>query len=94
MTIDEKIQYALARAQGAKLFAQDSKETARWKKTVEELRADSIGNYTVHDILNAEINLEPLICLACGSHEVTFHQYIGDAYCANCGKWQLEIKGE
>jgi hypothetical protein len=47
--------------------------------------------YTVHDVIKAEHNLEPIVCLYCGSNEVTFHQYVcnGDAYCADCGKWQL-----
>ena len=46
--------------------------------------------YTVKDVLAAGFNLEPLHCLFCGSREVVFHQYISDAYCENCGKWQLE----
>lgn len=46
--------------------------------------------YTVHDIINAECNLEPLVCLYCGSHEVVFQQYVGDASCQECGIWQLE----
>jgi len=46
--------------------------------------------YTIHDILNAGYNLEPLTCLFCGSHEVTFLQYVGDASCGDCGRWQLE----
>lgn len=46
--------------------------------------------FTVHDVISAECNLEPLICLFCGYDEVTFFQYVGDAYCANCGRWQME----
>ena len=46
--------------------------------------------YTIHDILIAECTLEPLVCLHCGSLEVTFHQYLSDAYCGDCGRWQLE----
>lgn len=47
--------------------------------------------YTVQDVINAEINLEPLRCIHCGHvGEVTFHQYLGDGYCAMCGRWQLE----
>ncbi len=46
--------------------------------------------YSVQDVINAEINLEPLVCVHCGSHEVTYHQYIGDAHCSECGEWQLE----
>ena len=46
--------------------------------------------FTVYDILSAEVNLEPLICLHCGSIEVIFDQYVSDAYCQGCGKWQLD----
>lgn len=46
--------------------------------------------FTVHDVLNAECNLEPLVCLYCGSYEVVFQQYVGDAYCQDCGSWQLD----
>jgi hypothetical protein len=46
------------------------------------------GPFTVVDIYEAEFNLEPLICTFCGSQEVTFYQYIGDAHCAECGEWQ------
>ena len=46
--------------------------------------------YTIHDVLDAGYNLTPLVCLDCGSHEVTYLQYVGDAQCAECGKWQLE----
>jgi len=45
--------------------------------------------YTVEDVIQAECNLEPLKCKHCGSLEVVYHQYIGDAYCMSCGKWQL-----
>ena len=45
--------------------------------------------YDVQDVINAEINLEPLKCRFCGSLEVSFFQYIGDASCAECGEWQL-----
>ena len=46
--------------------------------------------YNVQDVINAECTLEPLKCRFCGSFEVTFVQYLGDAQCAECGKWQLE----
>lgn len=49
--------------------------------------------FDVQEVINAECNLEPLKCRFCRSLEVTFHQYIGDAYCAECGKWQLEKGG-
>ena len=45
--------------------------------------------YDVQDIIDREYNLEPLECRYCHSLEVTFDQYIKDAYCAECGKWQL-----
>ena len=44
--------------------------------------------YTIKDVQEAECNLEPLNCLHCDSTEVTYHQYIGDAYCSDCGEWQ------
>lgn len=46
--------------------------------------------YTVFDVLIAEYNLEPLECIFCDSHETSFHQDVCDAYCASCGKWQIE----
>jgi transcription elongation factor Elf1 len=47
--------------------------------------------YTVHDVIKAGYTLEPLKCIHCGHiGEVTFNQYIGDASCGMCGKWQLE----
>lgn len=45
--------------------------------------------FDVQDVIDAECNLEPIECRYCESIEVTFHQYIGDGYCENCGKWQL-----
>ena len=27
-------------------------------------------------------------CVYCESSEVTYHQYIGDGYCSDCGEWQ------
>ncbi len=46
--------------------------------------------YDVQDIINAGYTLKPLVCRFCKSTEVDFHQYIGDAFCSMCGKWQLE----
>ena len=46
--------------------------------------------YTTQDVINAECNLNPIECYYCKSLEVTFHQYIGDGYCAECGEWQNE----
>ncbi|AXK43999.1 hypothetical protein DVR09_16225 (plasmid) [Erythrobacter aureus] len=46
---------------------------------------------TVHTVLAAGCNLEPIECIHCGDDEnVTFNQGIGDAHCATCGEWQLE----
>ena len=45
--------------------------------------------YDVQDILDRGYNLQPLRCRYCGSLEVDFNFGIGDAYCSNCGKWQL-----
>jgi len=46
--------------------------------------------FDVQDIIDAEYNLEPLKCRFCNSLNVAFNQYIGDAYCEECGRWQLE----
>ena len=47
-------------------------------------------NYTLTDIINSEITLEPVICIHCKAvGEVTFLQYVGDGQCGVCGKWQL-----
>jgi len=46
--------------------------------------------YHVEDVITAQCNLEPLTCKLCESTEVTYHQYIGDAHCADCDRWQLE----
>ena len=46
--------------------------------------------FDVHDVIKAEITLEPMRCLYCDTvGEVTYYDYMGDAYCAVCGKWQL-----
>ena len=42
------------------------------------------------DVINSELNLIPLHCYYCGSKEVTFLQYVGDAHCSTCGKWQTQ----
>lgn len=48
--------------------------------------------YTVTDIIKAGYTLKPLRCVFCRSLEVTYFQYIGDAHCAACGAWQLELE--
>ena len=44
----------------------------------------------VQDVIDIGYNLEPITCRNCGSKEVTFFQYIGDAHCEKCGEWQLD----
>lgn len=46
--------------------------------------------YDVQDVIDAEYTLEPLACRLCGSLEVVFLQYVGDAVCQECGEWQLD----
>ena len=46
--------------------------------------------YYVEDIIKVGYTLEPLYCKFCGRPTVIFDQYIGDGYCENCGRWQLE----
>ena len=46
--------------------------------------------YHVEDVISAGYTLEPLECKFCGSRHVIFDQYIGDAYCEECGRWQTE----
>jgi ribosomal protein S27E len=46
--------------------------------------------YTTQEVINSGINLNPIKCNQCGSIEVTYHQYIGDACCSDCGEWQTE----
>lgn len=46
--------------------------------------------YTVEEVLAAGYMLEPMECKFCGSLEVVFLQYIGDAYCEECGVWQTD----
>ena len=46
--------------------------------------------YTVKDIQECGYTLEPLYCIYCGSQEVTYHQYIGDGCCEECGDWQSD----
>ncbi len=48
-------------------------------------------NYDVQDVIDAEITLEPMKCRHCGVvGETTYYDRHGDAYCAACGKWQLQ----
>ena len=46
--------------------------------------------YTIKQIKQAECNLEPLKCPACGKHENTvYNQYGQFASCMDCGKeWE------
>ena len=46
--------------------------------------------YDVQDVIDRGYSLEPLKCRYCGKvGETTYYQYMGDAHCAVCGKWQL-----
>ncbi|KKK78797.1 hypothetical protein LCGC14_2839980, partial [marine sediment metagenome] len=51
---------------------------------------ESVKTYSVEEVIAAEYTLEPMKCKYCESLEVTFLQYIGDAHCAECGRWQLD----
>ena len=42
MTIDEKIQYAYLRSQGAALFGKDKEEALRWLKAMKELEKEKM----------------------------------------------------
>jgi hypothetical protein len=46
--------------------------------------------YTTQDVINSGCNLTPIECYYCKSLEVTFHQYIGDGHCGECGEYQNE----
>jgi ribosomal protein S27E len=46
--------------------------------------------FSVSEVREAECTLEPMKCIYCESLEVTFNQYVNDAYCAECGEWQSE----
>ena len=50
--------------------------------------------FDIQDVIDAGCNLAPIVCRYCGSYEVTFLQYVGDAQCGNCGEWQLEPEQE
>ena len=49
-----------------------------------------VKTYSVEEVIAAESTLEPMECKFCGSLEVIFLQYVGDAYCEECGRWQLD----
>lgn len=50
-------------------------------------------SYIVQDVQRAGFTLEPMRCVHCGKvGETQYHQYISDAYCSLCGKWQLSDK--
>ena len=58
---------------------------------IEKVEGKMESYFDVQDIIDAEHNLKPIVCRKCGSTEVTFNQLIGDAFCENCGSWQLEL---
>lgn len=37
----------------------------------------------------AGCNLEPMRCIYCGSHEISYNQGLRDAQCGDCGLWQI-----
>jgi len=51
---------------------------------------ESVKTYSVEEVIAAEYTLEPMKCKYCGSLEVVFLQYVGDAHCDECGTWQLD----
>ena len=52
-------------------------------------------SYDIQDVIDAGYTLEPLKCRFCGSeHDVTYNQYVNDALCEVCGKWQIEDSNE
>ena len=52
-------------------------------------------SYDVQDVIDAGYTLEPLKCRFCASeHDVTYNQYVNDALCEVCGKWQIEDSNE
>ncbi len=58
---------------------------------VENPRYQAEVCYDVQDVIDAEITLEPMKCRHCSVvGETTYHDRQGDAYCATCGKWQLQ----
>jgi transcription elongation factor Elf1 len=57
------------------------------KKREENMKEE---HFTVYDVIDRGYNCDNIMCLYCGSTEVTYNQGIGDAHCANCGAWQLE----
>lgn len=61
------------------------------KKEIEGIKQRAVKEYTIHDILKVGYNLEPLKCIHCGYvGETTYNQYINDAFCGMCGKWQID----
>jgi transcription initiation factor TFIIIB Brf1 subunit/transcription initiation factor TFIIB len=53
-------------------------------------RMNKKADHDVQDVVDLGYNLDDLKCRYCGSKEVTFNQGVGDAYCAECGEWQLK----
>ena len=44
--------------------------------------------YTVDDMRKVGYTLSPLVCIHCGSHEITYLQYLDYATCDECGEEQ------
>ena len=48
-------------------------------------------SFDVQDVIDAEITLEPIKCRHCDTiGETTYYNSMKDAYCAVCGRWQLQ----
>lgn len=58
------------------------------------MKAPKLKSYSVRQVKKAGITLEPIKCKHCGKvGEVVYNQYIRDASCQTCGKWDSEKKG-
>ena len=94
MLADQGFMWDVAR-EYARTFSSD--DYLEWFQEEEEEEEEAVAEpvtYDIHDVIRAEYTLEPLICIHCGSSEVTYHPGIGDAHCPECGRWQLEEEAE
>ena len=91
MLMDRGFMWTVARIHAQTFDLDDYNE---WFQEEEEEEVEETKTYNIHDVVQAEYTLEPLVCLYCGSEEVAYHPGIGDAHCADCGRWQLEEEAE
>ena len=54
-----------------------------------ELNRKENNYHTIFDVIEAQCTLEPIVCVHCGSTEVTFNQQLVNGQCADCGKDQI-----